>query len=281
MPRPAHPRCHVHPLQTFAGNPGSLNSSRPSTTTPPTSKSSSASPTSAACRRSRRCKIDPRTVDLSLGSIRRGSAGWLARLQGAGALLARRRSRAREVLLSAPATAQVGGRTYAWQGWSDGERAFHTVLAGEEPPTRRSTPTTASRRAAGRGGGETAPPQPASAAPQTSLERPSRQADPQALGEVRLLGQPSPARRSAASSTSGPTSPATRPGSKDGLKPGAHAVKIAAVDAAGQRGPDAGDFRLEGAEAERPLGPIGEPRRATRRRAGCASWAAAGCRRGR
>lgn len=119
--------CHAHPLQAFpstaAGTLVAPNHDYPShielTLTAVDSRGLAAS---------RSLQLYPRRVDLALATEPPGlslSAGvvnaatpfGLAAIEGG------------EVILSAPATQQLGGTTYAWRSWSDGGERVHGVEA--------------------------------------------------------------------------------------------------------------------------------------------------------
>lgn len=130
-PDPAYPTaCHVHPLQTFSGirrpefiapqhdypsyieallwvsDGRGLSGFARSEILPRTVSISAAS--------------DPPGVELLVGSTKKVAPFSTAEIDGS------------EILISAPATAQVGGRSYAWRGWSDGGARSHPVLADED-----------------------------------------------------------------------------------------------------------------------------------------------------
>lgn len=131
-PDPAHPEaCHVHPLQTFAGIRGpefvAPQHDYPSYIEVVLRTADDRGLSGVVTR-----KINPRTVDLSLGSnppgisLRAGSTSastpfTAAEIDGA------------EILISAPAIASVGGREYAFQGWSDGGARSHPIPVGPDP----------------------------------------------------------------------------------------------------------------------------------------------------
>lgn len=131
-PDPIHPdACHVHPLQTFAGIRG------PQFIAPQHDypsyievvlRVSDERGLSGVIKR----KVDPRTVDLSLASDPAG----IKLLAGSKSAISPFLSAAidgSEIQLAAPATATVGGRAYAFSGWSDGGGREHPILVGTDP----------------------------------------------------------------------------------------------------------------------------------------------------
>ncbi len=119
--------CHGHPLRAFpavdSGGFAAPDHDYPSfielTLTAVDSRGLSAKET---------VKIDPRTVELAISSSPPGltlGAGLLS----AATPFALTSIEGSNVVLSAPASAQLGGETYAWRSWSDGGGRVHTVQA--------------------------------------------------------------------------------------------------------------------------------------------------------
>ncbi len=128
-PDPTHPEaCHVHPLQTFAGIRApefvAPQHDYPSYIEVILRASDERGLSGVAT-----LNLDPRTVDLSLasdpsgiellaGSTKAVSPFTVPEIYGS------------EILLSAPATATVAGRAYAFAGWSDGGNRSHPIPVG-------------------------------------------------------------------------------------------------------------------------------------------------------
>ncbi len=84
---------------------------------------------------SKTLRIDPRTVDLAISSSPPGIQLTAGLLQGPSPL-SLTAIEGSNVLLSAPATAQIGGRTYGWESWSDGGARSHSVHTGSDASYR-------------------------------------------------------------------------------------------------------------------------------------------------
>jgi glucose/arabinose dehydrogenase len=101
---------------------------------------------------------DPPGVNLGVGFVNKTAPFAFTAIEGS------------SVTLAAPENAEVGGRKYAWQGWSDGGARVHTVLADGQTakytaayalvagPTEETTPPGSSPPPAG-GGKGIGPPQ--------------------------------------------------------------------------------------------------------------------------
>lgn len=125
-PDPAHPEaCHGHPLQTFPGirRPKFIAPQHdyPSYIEVVLRVSDDRGLSGAAS-----IKIDPRTVDLSLASDPPGIELLVASTEKT-APFSVPAIDGSEILLSAPATAVLGGRTYSFEGWSDGGARAHSI----------------------------------------------------------------------------------------------------------------------------------------------------------
>lgn len=119
--------CHAHPLQVFSG----LRSGEflvPEHDYPSYLEIILRVADERGLTARQTIKLEPRTVDLTIGSLPAGVQLTAGLLQGP-APLALTEIEGSHALLSAPSTAQVDGRTYAWQSWSDGGARIHTVLA--------------------------------------------------------------------------------------------------------------------------------------------------------
>jgi len=127
-PNPSEPEnCHKHPLQTFPqGEEGEFiapSHDYPSYLEINLRVTDERGLTASATR-----KISPRTVQLEIESQPPGvplTAGITSKPApfGLTAIMGSQQ------VLSAPATAQLGGVTYTWTGWSDGGARVHTVSA--------------------------------------------------------------------------------------------------------------------------------------------------------
>jgi glucose/arabinose dehydrogenase len=138
--------CHAHPLQTFAGvRSGEFLA--PEHDYPSSIEVTLRVADDRGLSGSRTVKIFPRTVDLALSSSPPGVELTAGLLQGP-APLTLTTVEGDHVLLSAPATATVGGKTYEWKSWSDGGARAHTVLAAADQSYE------AVYEAVGSGGGE-------------------------------------------------------------------------------------------------------------------------------
>jgi glucose/arabinose dehydrogenase len=119
--------CHKHPLQVFSGvAEGSFIA--PEHDYPSYIEITMRAADDRGLTASKTVKIDPRTVDLSIGSSPPGIQ-LTAGLKAATAPFTLTAIEGSNVVLSAPQTAQLGDRAYIWQGWSDGGARVHAVLA--------------------------------------------------------------------------------------------------------------------------------------------------------
>jgi glucose/arabinose dehydrogenase len=122
--------CHEHPLQTFAGirRPEFI---APEHDYPSYIRIDLRVADDRGLVGSTTLNIYPKTTNLVLGSSPPGidlTAGIVHGL----APLSLTTLRGANVLLSAPETAQVGGKTYSWKSWSDGGARSHLVVAGAD-----------------------------------------------------------------------------------------------------------------------------------------------------
>jgi glucose/arabinose dehydrogenase len=120
--------CHGHPLQTFAGvRQGEFTV--PEHDYPSYLEITLRVADSRGLTASKTIKLEPRAVNISIDSSPAGIELTAGLLQGPSPL-ALTAIEGSHVLLSAPETAQIGGKTYTWRSWSDGGERIHTVLAG-------------------------------------------------------------------------------------------------------------------------------------------------------
>jgi glucose/arabinose dehydrogenase len=165
-PDPANPTaCHVHPLETFSGI------RRPEFVAPqhdypsyieivlrvsdPRGLSGTAT-----------LKFHPRTVSLSMASNPPGIP-LLAATTEAPSPFSVPAIEGSEILISAPETALVGGRTYTFAGWSDGGPRAHPIVVTPAQTAYTAAYTTPG----GEGPGGEEPPPPPPPVPQTAIKR--------------------------------------------------------------------------------------------------------------
>jgi hypothetical protein len=140
--------CHAHPLQTFAGvKNGEFTA--PEHDYPSYLEITLRVADARGLTASKTIKLEPRAVNVSIASSPPGIELTAGLLQGPSPL-SLTAIEGSHVLLSAPATAQIGGKTYTWKNWSDGGERIHTLLANAsgtitanyagppEPPTETS-----------------------------------------------------------------------------------------------------------------------------------------------
>jgi glucose/arabinose dehydrogenase len=128
--------CHAHPLQTFAGvRSGEFTA--PEHDYPSYLEITLRVADGRGLTASKTIKLEPRAVNVSITSSPPGIELTAGLLQGP-APLALTAIEGSHVLLSAPETAEVGGKIYAWKSWSDGGERIHTVLA-DAPGTISAT----------------------------------------------------------------------------------------------------------------------------------------------
>ncbi len=238
-PNPANPEaCHSHPLQTFSGI------RRPEFIAPQHDypsyievilRVSDERGLSGTVRR----EIFPQTADLSVasdppgieltaGSTETATPFSTAAIEGS------------EILLSAPPTAELNGRTYVWQGWSDGGTRAHSILVAGAASYQAVYSVLAVPA-----GGESPPPAQPSPAPDASAP------------ETKLLAHPpgktprKTAKFAFSSNESGSFrckldrgafKPCASPRSYKGLKLGSHTFKVLATDASGNADPSPASF---------------------------------------
>jgi hypothetical protein len=120
--------CHLHPLQTFPGV-RSGDFTAPEHDYPSYIEVTLRVADVRGLTGSAKVRIDPKTVNLSIGSSPPGIELTAGLLQGPSPL-SLTAIQGSTVQLSAPETAVVDGYTYTFQGWSDGGARSHSVLAG-------------------------------------------------------------------------------------------------------------------------------------------------------
>lgn len=161
-PDPANPTaCHVHPLETFSGI------RRPEFIAPQHDYPSYieillrvSSPRGLSGTAT--VKFQPRTVNLSLASNPPGIE-LLAANTRAVSPFAVPAIQGSEILISAPQSAVIGGRTYTFAGWSDGGGPEHPIVVSPAQTAYTASYTTAAD--------PLPPPTPPRPVPQTTLKR--------------------------------------------------------------------------------------------------------------
>lgn len=259
-PNPANPTaCHVHPLQTFSGI------RRPTFIAPQhdypsyievvlrVSDDRGLSGATSMEIHPRTASVsvtsDPPGIPLTAGSTEAASPFATPAIEGS------------EIQLSAPPTAELDGRTYTWQGWSDGGPASHSILIAGDASYKAvySTPDP-----------EPEPdpdPDPVPDPGRKTEPDPGRSPDPippvlpladTTAPETKLLSHPArktpkkTARFAFSASESGSSfrckldrgafKPCASPLSYKGLKAGSHSFKVFATDAAGNADPSPAGF---------------------------------------
>jgi glucose/arabinose dehydrogenase len=156
-PDPAHPdACHEHPLQTFPGirhaeflAPQHEYPSYIQIILRVSDKRGLSGTASLA--------LKPNTVDVALASQPAGIP-LLAGPEEAATPFSMTAIDGSEIQITAPPTAEVGGRKYVWQSWSDGGPIGHAVLAVGSPSFTAVYSEVAGPPVGGGGGGSTTPP---------------------------------------------------------------------------------------------------------------------------
>jgi glucose/arabinose dehydrogenase len=219
-PDPANPTaCHEHPLETFSGirRPEFI---APQHDYPSYIKIILRVSDPRGLSGTATLDFQPQTVNLSLNSSPPGIK-LLAANTEAVSPFAVPAIDGSEILISAPATALVGGRTYTFSSWSDGGPRAHAILVGPGQTAYTAAYTTPS-------GEEPPPPPPPPPVPQTAIKRrpPAKTAKTKATFtfsssvagstfRCKLDGKPKTACRS--------------PKTYRKLKPGRHTFKVWAV----------------------------------------------------
>ncbi len=229
-PDPAHPdACHVHPLQTFAGIRGpqfvAPQHDYPSYVEVVLRVSDERGLSGVVTR-----KINPRTIDLSLASNPPG----IELLAGSKSALAPFTAAAidgSEILLSAPATASVGGRTYAFGSWSDGGARSHAIPVGaahQTDFTASYTEVPPNGGTGGGGGGGSGGGDGEAHAPATLLKQHPPKKARSAIARFEFSSQPSGA-TFLCRLDRGAFTACRSPKAYRGLKPGKHSFEVRAV----------------------------------------------------
>lgn len=168
-PDPTKPSaCHVHPMETFSGV------RRPEFTAPQhdypsfievllrVSDSRGLSGTATL-------KINPRTVDVSVSSTPPGIRLLAANTEGS-APFSVPAIDGSDIQISAPETAEIGGRTYTFKDWSDGGGRAHGIRVDQANASFNAKYTTPGETEPGDGSGPP-PPQARPSVPATALKK--------------------------------------------------------------------------------------------------------------
>ena len=121
--------CHKHPLQVFAGLK-EASFLAPEHDYPSFIEITLRVTDKRGLAASKTIQIDPRTVELAMKSNPPGIS-LTAGLKVEPAPFGLTAIEGSNVPVAAPQAAQLNGKTYTWQGWSDGGARSHTVLAGK------------------------------------------------------------------------------------------------------------------------------------------------------
>jgi glucose/arabinose dehydrogenase len=158
-PDPAHPdACHEHPLQTFSGI-RHAEFVAPQHEYPSYIQIVLRVSDKRGLSGTASLPLKPNTVDVSLQSVPAGIP-LLAGTEEAPTPFALAAIDGSEIQITAPLTAEIGGKKYAWQSWSDGGAIGHPILA-EGAPSFTATYSEVAGPPAGGGtgsGGSTTPP---------------------------------------------------------------------------------------------------------------------------
>lgn len=127
-PNPSEPtKCHAHPLQIFAGLRGG-EFTAPEHEYPSYIEITLRVADKRGLTATKSVKLEPRTVNLSIASSPPGIEVTAGLQQGPSPLSLTAIENS-HLQISAPATAQIGGKVYTWKSWSDGGQRTHTVQA--------------------------------------------------------------------------------------------------------------------------------------------------------
>ena len=219
--------CHEHPLRMFPGSEtGTLVA--PDHDYPSRIDFSLTATDARGLSATRTVQLQPRSVGLSIRSDPPGIALTAGTLTGATPFLLTAIEGA-NITLAAPASAQLGGETYAFQGWSDGGSRVHSLVAdaaGEYVASYVAPPRP-------QGGGEEGPAQqPPGAEEPPTASRPRIDLHPAKRTAARtarftfgggLLG----GHRYLCRLDGRPYAPCTSPKLYRGLRPGKHVFRLA------------------------------------------------------
>jgi glucose/arabinose dehydrogenase len=220
-PNPAEPtKCHAHPLQIFAGMRGG-EFTAPEHEYPSYIEITLRVADKRGLTATKTVKLEPHTVNLSIVSSPPGIE-LTAGLQQGPSPFSLTAIEGSHLLLSAPATAQVGGKTYTWQSWSDGGGRVHTVLANASTAleARYTTPES--------------PPGKDVTPPATVLRKHPPKSTHARTAKF-TFGANEPGSRFRCKLDSGPYKPCRSPAVYRKLKRGRHVFRVYATDSVGNR----------------------------------------------
>ncbi|HET7485618.1 MAG TPA: PQQ-dependent sugar dehydrogenase [Solirubrobacterales bacterium] len=216
--------CHKHPLQVFAGLP-EASFLAPEHDYPSYIEITLRVTDERGLAASKTLRIDPRTVALQLESEPPGIT-LTAGLSVGPAPFSLTAIEGSHVAVSAPQTAQLNGKTYTWQGWSDGGARAHTILADKSGSYRAKYSTTPEV--------PSPPPPPVPSNPQTKLgKHPPRST--RARKATFVFTSSSLHSRFFCKLDHGAYRSCRSPKAYSKLKPGRHTFAVYAVDSAGDR----------------------------------------------
>jgi glucose/arabinose dehydrogenase len=227
--------CHAHPLQIFSG----LRNGKflvPEHDYPSYLEITLRVADDRGLTARKTIKLEPRTVNLAIDSSPAGIQLTAGLLQGLSPL-SLTAIEGSHVLLSAPLTAQVGGRTYAWQSWSDGGARSHTVLAD------KSAGYTAAYAVAEIPSEEKPPPPPPveGVAPQTKIKGHPPKRTPKTVAKFSFASDQAGAQYRCKLDR-GKFRPCDSSPRYRGLKPGAHRLQVVSVGTDGSVDPTPASF---------------------------------------
>jgi glucose/arabinose dehydrogenase len=216
--------CHKHPLQVFAGLP-EASFLAPEHDYPSYIEITLRVTDERGLAASKTLSIYPRTVALEMESDPSGIP-LTAGLSVGPAPFSLTAIEGSHVAVSAPQTAQLGGKTYTWQGWSDGGARAHTVLADKSGTYRATYSPTPEP--------PPPPPPPPPPNPQTKLgKHPPRST--RARKATFAFTSSSLHSRFFCKLDHGAYRSCSSPKAYSKLKPGRHTFAVYAVDSAGNR----------------------------------------------
>lgn len=232
--------CHGHPLQAFpAVDSGSF--AAPDHEFPSYIELTLTAVDSRGLSAKQTVTIHPRTVELAIDSNPPGitlDADLLSQV----APFALTSIEGSKVGLAAPATAQLGGDTYAWQSWSDGGDRVHTVVADQSA----SYVATYSKVEAGDGGDTDDPPPPKRPkrvkAPSTQINRHPGKQTTSPVARFTFSAS-APGARFRCKLDRRPVVQCRSPRVYRNLKSGPHVFRVTAVGAGGKADPTPAIFR--------------------------------------